>query len=149
MVVLVSLPHRDHPGRVRSDLQRLGRRVAGERGVGEGRALGVLHREGRSRGGEEPVALLQPRVEERDGAPGTLGLHGDLGGTLPGGREVVDGERSELSIGIGDLGGERLHEHGGDVAAVRAALDPPPGDRSAPRTCRHRSRRRRCRGRSG
>ena len=80
-----------------------------------------------SRGGEEPVALLQPSVEERDGAPGPLGLHGDLGGALPGRREVVDGERSEVSIGIGDLGGERLHQHGGDVAAVRAALDPPPG----------------------
>ena len=76
-------------------------------------------------------------------------LHGDLGGALPGRREVVDGERAKVSIGIGDLGGERLHQHGGDVAAVRAALDPPPGVDPRRVACRRRSGRRRCRGRSG
>ena len=48
-------------------------------------------------------------------------------GSLPRRREVVDGERAEVAIGIGDLRRERLDEHRGDVAAVRAALDPPPG----------------------
>ena len=52
---------------------------------------------------------------------------GDPSRTFDRGSEVVDGERAGVTVRIGDLGAEGLHEQRSDVPAVRTSLDPPAG----------------------
>ena len=124
---LVAIAHRDEAWRVGGVADLVGRGVAGKARVGEVRCLGVQDGERRLGGGDQSLALAQARRQIVHEATDPLGRDRDPGRALDRGSQVVDGQRSGVTVGIGDLGAEGLHDQRGDVATVRASLDPPTG----------------------